>query len=893
VTSISGPSAGADISGAAMALRLNCPGCDTALNVADTLIGKTIKCKTCGEMIPVTAPAKAAVARRATPVIDDEDDVPVKTRRRKWDDGDDDDAPTAVKSSGGSKGLMIAGIAVALLLLLGGGMAGAYFLFASSTDEVKTVAAAPGPDASVPIRQADTGTPTPPNETSSKPEPKKADETNATLSEKTPGKGEEQKASGSPPKQEDKPKPVEPVKPKADTQVPAAPSAGLTSDEYERKMMSGQLDGITLDQCKKSTVFVEVESKFGGGSTGSGWFGIENNIVITNAHVLGMLSPSSPPPAKITLFLNSGERGQTPGVMQREIPHQRIKIIAVDRFHDIAIMEISGEKDLPVPFKVRPTSKMRERQGITVLGFPHGYTPGAMTGTKKQPTISVRPSTATALRYDDFGILRNLQIEGGTNPGNSGGPQVDAEGYVIAMTVSGITRGGVPVQINFSVPTEHIQGLLAGRPDEVTVDTAFHKDGMVHIPIRITAQDPLKRLKSIGIGYWIGESTGGIRPPGDVRKGIVASDKDYKEVNLTYDAATKTASGTLILPSLTAGMTYWIQPFYSNAITPKYYLPGTKIVMKGPPVDVVPTNLQVNLRTGPVRPFTLVHSSARDEFFEGEDNSPDDIPKHIITMKGTETVIAPDNSDSQNAARLRLKYDDAEIKEEAGNQEGRLPPRIAAQIKQGIKSIEAYAFMNRSGMIYKTRTNSLAVQDPLIRLFGPLLSSNALEALTICSIPLPNREVQPGESWSTSVTVTHTISFMARLQKSAEEILPDPGQPGAGPRGRPGGAAASQALKKEFIYSSDVSYTYQGTRTRAGRKEAVIKVTGKITPASGQAKDSANGKTKGYAFVDVATGVVVDAEIETDFEIDTSIEGTKRRSYSQNKYVLTRGGNVR
>ena len=53
-----------------MAIGITCPGCETGLTLSDTLIGKTIKCKTCGEMIPVTAPVKAA--KRAAAVVDDE-----------------------------------------------------------------------------------------------------------------------------------------------------------------------------------------------------------------------------------------------------------------------------------------------------------------------------------------------------------------------------------------------------------------------------------------------------------------------------------------------------------------------------------------------------------------------------------------------------------------------------------------------------------------------------------------------------------------------------------------------------------------------------------------------------------------------------------------------------
>jgi S1-C subfamily serine protease len=860
-----------------MAISITCPGCDAALNVAESLVGKTIKCKTCGEMIPVSAP-KVAVAKA----------VPAKAARRSRDD-DEFDAPRGAKS-GGSKLPLILGAVFGAVLLLGGLAAAAIFALLPSSDVV--VKGDPAPTA-LPSRAPDESRvpPVPDEPKANDPKPTPKEEAPSAKASAPAEPAAPQKGSAEPPKAPDTPvvKPASPAAPPVPTAA-VTPPPGVSSEEWNRRMMSGELDATMLDQCKRATVFIDVENKTGGGGSGSGWFGIEQNLVITNAHVLGMMSPNAPPPAKITIYVNSGENGQTPGLLQRAIPHQRIKILAVDREDDIAILEISGEKDLPVPFKVRPTSKVRERQGITVFGFPLGYTPGRITGTKKQPSVSVRPSTATALRYDDFGILRNLQIEGGVNQGNSGGPQTDADGYVIGMTVSGAVRDGVLTQVCFSVPTEQIQGLLAGRIDEVTVETAHNKDGRVNIPIKMTIQDPMKRLKSVGIGYWTGDTSGTIRPPGEIRRGALPSDKDYKEIALTYDSATKTATGMLSVPTLPPGQSYWIQPFYTNTITPKYYLPGTKIDTKGPPVDLVPTNLTVNLRTGPVRPFTLSQTSSRAEVIEGEGGGPGDAPKFTIVMKGTETVIGPDTSDQQNAARLRLKYDDADLSQEIQNQEMKLPPRVLQQIKTGIKALEAFAYVNRSGGIYRTRTNTLGVQDPLIRGIGPPLSNNALEALTVCSIPLPNKEVASGESWNTTRTVLHTVSFIDSLRQSGQEGQPPPG----GGRGRPGGPGASgPSVKREFLYTNEAKFTYQGTRTRQGRKEAVIKVEGKVTPAPGQAKDSASGKTTGFAFVDLSTGVVVDAEIESEFELDTSIDGVKRRSFSSNKYNLTRGGSVK
>jgi S1-C subfamily serine protease len=672
-------------------------------------------------------------------------------------------------------------------------------------------------------------------------------------------------------------KPAEPAK--ADD-----PNGSMTSSEKRRLYLSGEMDDVTLKQVKNRTVLIRCESKFGGGAEGSGWFGLEDNIVITNAHVISMIAPNSPPPAKLTIFVNAGEKGQNPGVKEREIPHQRIKILAVDRYHDIAILQISGEKDLPTPFKVKPTVGLRENQVVSIIGFPLG----SIMSRGATPVVSVRKSSVSALRYEENGILRKLQVQGGITPGNSGGPNVDADGDVIGMTVQVMTRD---INLGLSVPTEHIVGLMAGRVDGVELNTAFLKDGMVHVPFKINIQDPMKRLRGIGLGAWIGDTNGQIRPPGQMRKGIVNSDKDYKEVTVKFEPGSSEARGVVVMAPLAPGQSYWLQPFYQNAIVAKYYLPGTKVELKGPPVELVPASLIANLRPGNTRPFTLVRNSAEDDYAEGEGNDKEDRVRTVITMKGTEQIIARAQNDTQSAARLRLKYNDVDYKQAVGRMEDKLPTRLLKHLKDHIGELESFAYVNRSGSIYKTSTNVLGVRDPIMKVIGPEFSSEVLRSLQECSIPMPNKECTPNETWGDSKTIQYTLNFLELVRKNS---------PGNGRPNRPGdddpnsSPLATQVVsKREFLFQQEVKYIYEGTRVRGGRKEAVVRVEGKVTPAAGRSKDSAAGMTKGFAFVDIASGVVLEAEIESEFELDTSHDGLKQRSYSINEYKLTRDGNVR
>jgi S1-C subfamily serine protease len=882
-----------------MAFAIRCPGCESSFNVAENLIGKRIKCNKCGEMVTVAAPAAAKAAAPAKPtraaVLDDDDDdlnihrpakparrrddddepVRARTAKRRDEDSDEFDRPRkgAKADAGKSKTPLLIG-SLAALLVLGGG-AGAYFAFFNKKDTAQTTTTAPTTAPTVaPVAgktdegdKADEGKKT--DEETKANESTKTDEgvKSASTTDKKPGPSGAQQQ-------------VAPV-------ISSVPPTGST--EQLNKLMRGEIDEITLRKVKAATVYIDVDEKNGGGGTGSGWFGLEPNIVFTNAHVLGMKSPGSPPPVKITMYVNSGERGQTPGVSQREIPNNRIKILGVDRDNDLAILQIIGEKDLPEPLKVRPTLELRETQKLATFGFPYGNLPGAAAGGgANQPVVSIRPTAVVAKRHDQYGEIRLLQIEGAVNEGNSGGPICDAEGYVVGVSVKGLidhSSGGLTSMV-FGVATEQVLGLISGRIDQVEYEQPYNDGDKVKVPVKMTVVDPLGRFRKAGVGQWIGDTSVTFRPPGGTRTATLPSDKDFTQVELKYDPVKKTAHGELVFNKTAPGLAYWAQPYYSNIKTPVYWNPGTTIPMPGPAVDRVNATLRVTLRAGTTRPLTMTTEQTRANYFEGEGAASNDRTRVRFTMKGTEKLLDPDRNDRQSAARLRLTYDDIDIKivKGDGREVQRIAPRDIFIFKQGINQLEAYGFLDRFGHLYKYNTNALGVTNPLVRAIGPSISDECLFALQVCSINIPNRELKPLETWGGSITQTFkTVSGTGALPDDEGE----PPQPA--PPSRPG-AKPAQPRVREYKYTSSETFTYLGTRTRGGRLEAVVKVEGKALPAAGQAADSVSGFAKGYAFVDVATGAVLDSGIETEFEFDTSERGFKRRFSALGKYKITRGG---
>ena len=115
-----------------------------------------------------------------------------------------------------------------------------------------------------------------------------------------------------------------------------------------------------LKKVQHAAVRIDVEAAEGGGS-GSGWFA-EPGLVVTNCHVVDMLSKSSRKPKKITVVIDSGTD------TERKLPG---KLLAIDREDDLAVIKVEGD-NLPEPMKIKSAESLADATTLTVLGFPFG-----------------------------------------------------------------------------------------------------------------------------------------------------------------------------------------------------------------------------------------------------------------------------------------------------------------------------------------------------------------------------------------------------------------------------------------------------------------------------------------------------------------------------------------
>jgi S1-C subfamily serine protease len=384
-----------------MSIRLACPSCRQPYNLDDTMRGKTVRCSKCRSPFAIPAPAGQGhpenggrpseeriastprPASAARPVSRDEDDMALRRPAERRSRSEDEDA-----RGGNNLVPILVGVGAAALGLVG--------LIVC----LVVIALRPSPSGN----QAAAGSQSPAVPATAKVDPAPAPAPGPVAA----------------------PNPLPPAEPpeRAEAAVPAGPAPGEMAADVVQKV-------------KQSTAYLRVRLP-AGEAQGSGFFALEQGILVTNAHVVGMKGGGNPP-RNVEVVVHSGEAGEAklPGT-----------VLGVDRENDLAVLRVEGDPArLPPPLPVGSAAGLMETQNVYVFGFPFGAQLGK--------NITVSKSAISALRRSGD-VLKQVQVNGGMHPGNSGGPVTDTRGVVVGVSVAGIEG----TQINFAVPGEFIRPLV-------------------------------------------------------------------------------------------------------------------------------------------------------------------------------------------------------------------------------------------------------------------------------------------------------------------------------------------------------------------------------------------------------------------------------------------------
>ena len=116
-------------------------------------------------------------------------------------------------------------------------------------------------------------------------------------------------------------------------------------------------------------------------------------------------------------------------------PTYKVSVIGYDAADDVALVKLQGASGLPtVP--LGNSSSLSVGDQLTVIGnaLGRGGTPAEVAGVVAQLDQTV---TASDESGDQETLTGMIQVEANIQPGNSGGPEINANGRVVGMTTAG------------------------------------------------------------------------------------------------------------------------------------------------------------------------------------------------------------------------------------------------------------------------------------------------------------------------------------------------------------------------------------------------------------------------------------------------------------------------
>ena len=662
-----------------MAIRINCPSCNTPNTIDDARRGRKVRCRTCDELISVPTGNGSKDKRKAEEAVQETRKIKVKAAGAGKEANDEDDwdadegRPTRKKKTQAAKSgfpmvLVLGGVAAVLLFCLIGVVGlPAYFLLWKSKPDVALA---------------------------------KAADQQAQADPKNPGnRNEDQKNKNEDPN----PNP----KKNSDPLPVVDPNAG--------KPLPDQIPPELVPRIKQATVYLRVTMPNGQVAEGSGFFTMEPGIVITNAHVLGMLQAKSQVPRNVQVVVNSGQANEKQIIGT---------VLGVDRASDLAVVRVN-DNNLPAPLILEMQRKLMETQKVYICGFPFGATLGK--------DITISDSTISSLRNEPgTGILERVQVNGGMHPGNSGGPVVNSFGNVIGVSVA-VIRG---TQINYAVPAEKVRQIMEGRLADAKHGEAFVQAGQTRLPVAYTCLDPLNRIRDMRVEVWSG-------PPGPARPYSVQKPQplpdDGPRQSHVIPYHNYVGNLEVPLPQLAPGKVCWLQPVVTTKNGATFWGTAQATPVALIPIERKPANLLVSL-SAPKERTVSVKSAWTVTLLKGKE-------KKVFAEKLDASILEVLSPDPKGAA-ISASIGSFNVSSEEDGRRILLNPQVLMIMRQ----IPPRFIIDETNKI-RTRTdrNLNPKMQPLLRdqvqnTYTQLC--NSLEAVTL---PMPNRQFQPKQQWSSEV----------------------------------------------------------------------------------------------------------------------------------------------
>lgn len=198
--------------------------------------------------------------------------------------------------------------------------------------------------------------------------------------------------------------------------------------------------------------------------------------------------------------VKDGDQGFSLILQSGEDSAQKLKATVVRRSResDLALLLATDSQDL-IPLALSGKEELVETATVIAFGFPYGK--DLAKDKTDYPAITVNVARITALRRSK-GVLDRIQFDSQLNPGNSGGPVLDAEGEVVGVAQSivlGVTEVGVVnAGINIAIPSAKVDALLRQPLIKMHTVTTPANDQPLQIDFSVEQFEPF-RIRDLNV----------------------------------------------------------------------------------------------------------------------------------------------------------------------------------------------------------------------------------------------------------------------------------------------------------------------------------------------------------------------------------------------------------
>ncbi len=209
-----------------------------------------------------------------------------------------------------------------------------------------------------------------------------------------------------------------------------------------------------------SVVDIVVATPYGE-SEGTGIVLSSDGLILTNAHVVSTESSgptrraaTSGTGTQITVTRSTGEQATA-------------TVVGTDTGADVAVLQVDGWTDL-VPATLGSSEGLVVGDSVIAVGSPLGLestvTSGIVSALHREVEIGDSEQGGPFQTQRSATLADAIQTDAAVNPGNSGGPLVDAEGRVVGMVtaMASVNGDSGSIGIAFAIPIEQAISVAQG-----------------------------------------------------------------------------------------------------------------------------------------------------------------------------------------------------------------------------------------------------------------------------------------------------------------------------------------------------------------------------------------------------------------------------------------------